>query len=85
MTPKIKIGSHYEPRHFTHRTPTTFSAKMPATTPDGERIQSAFMVDHARQQRELAFGRPHSSTRIILATLAVALLYGAWVASQIGG
>ena len=81
MPPKVKIGSCYEPRCFTHRTATTFSAKMPEATVDGERIQSAFMADSARHMRKATINSGALARG--LGAITVALLFGVWAAMQV--
>ena len=84
MNPKVIIGSAYEPKFFERRTATTYSAKQPATTHDGERLQSAFMADHARRDRQ-AVTRRSNAVAMGLGAITVALLFGAWAAQQLGG
>lgn len=82
MSPKVKIGCHYEPKQFEHRSATEFSSKMPAITSDGEHLQAAVLEDHARSQRQ-TLTRTTRSVATGLGAIAVALLFGAWAALQL--
>lgn len=82
MSPKIKIGCYYEPKQFEHRSATSFSSKMPAATPDSERLQIAVIEDHAHRQRH-ALTHSTCSVATGLGAIVVALLFGAWAAMQL--